>query len=145
MNKLFGYVLVSVQFTCIMYLFLTSPFDDISLFINLPFLVGAALGLWAVATMKRSKFRIIPDVHEQAVLVTSGPYKFIRHPMYAALIISCLGFLMINVNSLRLFIYIVLFIDLIIKLLYEETLLSRHFQQYYKYAQATSRLIPFIF
>ena len=51
-------------------------------------LVGIVFGLWSVWEMANlGKYNIFPEVPNNATLVTSGPYAFIRHPMYASLII----------------------------------------------------------
>jgi len=95
--------------------------------------------------MKNSKFHITPEIDSKAKLVTVGPYKHIRHPMYTALIITCFGLLAINPNLTNILFYIILVLVLIIKAFYEELLLKKHFSNYKKYTKKTKRLIPFIF
>ena len=50
--------------------------------------LAAALGLSAVMTLRRS-LRILPGPAANAELRTTGPYRWVRHPMYLALLIFC--------------------------------------------------------
>lgn len=46
--------------------------------------LGAALGLWGAATFRRHRTGILP--HQAAVtVVTTGPYRLTRNPMYLGL------------------------------------------------------------
>ena len=45
------------------------------------FTAGAALGLWALALMKRAGTNVIPD-RPTTALVTSGPFRWSRNPGY---------------------------------------------------------------
>jgi protein-S-isoprenylcysteine O-methyltransferase Ste14 len=52
--------------------------------------LGALLMLWGVVTFRRAKTAIIPH-HSASKLVTLGPYRFTRNPMYTGLTIAYLG------------------------------------------------------
>ncbi len=54
-------------------------------------LAGAALGAWALAANRLGNFNIHPEPRRGGVLVTAGPYRWIRHPMYAALLLAMAG------------------------------------------------------
>ncbi len=51
---------------------------------------GVAVGLWAVSANRPGNFNIRPTPRAGARLVQSGPYRWIRHPMYTSVIV--LGF-----------------------------------------------------
>lgn len=144
MKKWLSYTLVIIQIVCISILFLTISMNNISDLFYVIVMCGISLGLWALSVMKKSKFQVIPDVRRNAKLVKTGPYKFIRHPMYAAIIVVCFGFLLTDISALRIIIYLLLIIDLFIKLSYEEVLLEKYFPEYKKYKKSTFRLIPFV-
>lgn len=52
---------------------------------------GAALGLWALSTNRPGNFNIRPQPRDGAVFVHRGPYRWVRHPMYSALLLAGLG------------------------------------------------------
>ena len=51
---------------------------------------GAGLGLWALAHNRPGNFNIRPLPLEGGHLVHTGPYRWIRHPMYSAVML-CAG------------------------------------------------------
>ncbi|GJL52249.1 MAG: isoprenylcysteine carboxyl methyltransferase [Nitrospirales bacterium] len=138
-------LLVGVQFVCIGIIVLTGP---IIVSMSWPLgleLAGVIIGLWAFQAMSIRNLHIFPEVHEKSVLVTHGPYHFIRHPMYTALLLCTLAMVVDEYSTIRLVVWVFLVIDLIVKLTYEETLLVQRFQEYTGYQRQTSRLIPYVF
>lgn len=106
---------------------------------------GIFLGLWAMGTMQIGNFNIVPDVPQNGKMVTKGPYKYIRHPMYSAVLLVALSLVLNHFTLLRMIFWIVLLTDLILKIAYEEKLLSQHYREYSQYQQRTRRLFPFIY
>jgi len=144
-NALLSYGLVFVQLACLGLIALTGP-----LFATNPVLLlleGAAgfLGLWAIWTMGIDNLNVTPDVKHRARLVTNGPYRYIRHPMYSALLVGALALVLDVFSPVRLSLWLFLLVDLLIKLSYEERLLSRDLEGYSTHMRRTRRLLPFIF
>ena len=106
--------------------------------------IGLALGLWAIVTMGRFT-NISPRLKDNAPLRTNGPYKFIRHPMYSALLIFCGAYLVDNFNSYTISLWLALFFVLACKVYYEEQILRDRFTDYESYSKTTKRIFPFIF
>lgn len=52
--------------------------------------LGVILAAWGMATFRRAKTAILPH-HSANRLVTHGPYRFTRNPMYTGLTIAYLG------------------------------------------------------
>lgn len=76
---------------------------------------------------------------------TSGPYRFVRHPMYAGYLITHIGFLTLNPSWWNLAAYVACYALQIPRLLAEERLL-RHDSSYRDYCeQVPFRLIPGVF
>jgi protein-S-isoprenylcysteine O-methyltransferase Ste14 len=98
-----------------------------------------------MATMQKSKLRILPEPSPNATLITNGPYHFIRHPMYTAILLGSVGLLINHFTWMRLSMVIALAIVLIIKLTWEEKMLSKKFGEYMDYMKHTKRILPFIF
>ncbi len=144
MNKLYSYGLVGAQFLLIVWLFVDLDLRDLGYFFILFSLGGLSLGLWAITAMRKSRFQVIPDPADGAELVTSGPYRYIRHPMYSALLIVCMGLLIEDYSSLKLLLYLMLSVVLVLKLKYEESLLVKKFGGYRSYMKRTKRLVPFV-
>jgi protein-S-isoprenylcysteine O-methyltransferase Ste14 len=104
--------------------------------------VGIFLALLAIFTMKPGNFNITPRIRKNGVLVTSGPYRLIRHPMYIAQIIAVLPLVIDYFSWYRLGAILLLTVDLLVKIVYEEKKLRNHFPGYVEYAQKTKKLIP---
>lgn len=49
---------------------------------------GAALGVWALSANRPGNFRIRPTPHPRGKLVRHGPYRWLRHPMYSAVLLA---------------------------------------------------------
>lgn len=78
-------------------------------------------------------------------LIKTGPYQFVRHPIYTGLLVMTLG-TAINAGRLRCWLNIVVIgIGFWIKLKQEERLLRRHFPgEYPAYQKQVKALVPFI-
>lgn len=86
-----------------------------------------------------------PEPKEHAQLITTGPYRYIRHPMYVSLIIMMLGITFYNYHVLNFFGVVMVIIAVISKARIEEKLLNNHFQNYNDYQRQTSRFIPGVY
>jgi protein-S-isoprenylcysteine O-methyltransferase Ste14 len=144
-NRFKSVSLVALQFIFILLLLLNASVKSMPALAYVFIILSIILIFWAFAAMQKSKLRILPDPSADAVLITSGPYRFIRHPMYTAILLGCSGLLLTHFSFLSLAFIIALVIVLIIKLLWEEKMLSQKFDDYKKYMKGTTRLFPFIF
>lgn len=114
----------------------------------LSFIIAALailLGLAAMLAMTKPTLTVMPEVARGAELSTNGPYKYIRHPMYLALILLGLAMLVQDFTYIRLGVYVALIILLIFKSRYEERLLAAHYRTYATYQKKTYRFIPKIY
>jgi len=107
----------------------------------------AGLGLYAVARRTLGGFfseavRITPE-HK---LITSGPYRLVRHPIYVGGILYGLSIPMIA-NSLYGFVIMLVPIPVVFyRIRFEEKILvSRFGQEYLEYARKTKKLIPYLY
>ena len=144
-SPLLSYGLVGIQLLCLGLIALTGPLFAAHPALLLLEAAAGMLGLWAIGTMGIGNFNVTPDVKPRARLVTSGPYRLIRHPMYTALIVGALALVLDAFSPLRLALWLLLCIDLVVKLNYEERLLSRDLEGYSAHLQRTKRLIPFLY
>jgi len=88
---------------------------------------------------------ITPMVKDGAHLVTSGIYKFVRHPMYLALIIAVIPLIVDYFTWFRGIIFLTLIVTLFAKIKYEEALLIISFPKYLDYQKKSWRLIPYVY
>lgn len=139
------HLFVFIQFAGLAYVFMTAPFFCHSPFLLTIEITGIIVGFWAIFTMRIDNLRIYPDIKENAKLVTAGPYKLIRHPMYLAIFLTILPLAIEYFSWIRIIVSIILFVDLIFKLNYEEALLKENFVDYKTYKIKTFRLFPFIY
>ena len=65
--------------------------------------------------------------------------------MYATLLLGTLALVLDSPSTLRWSLWIVLLIDLLIKLRYEERMLLEHFRGYGAYMAGSKRLIPYLY
>jgi protein-S-isoprenylcysteine O-methyltransferase Ste14 len=140
-----SYTLVGVQLASIAVLLFSGPLLPQEPAWRAMLAAGVLLGLWALATMDRRSLTALPDVRPGGSLATRGPYRAIRHPMYAAVLLAGLALVLDRPSVLRVAAYAVLSVDLLFKLNYEERLLEREYPEYDAYRARTKRLIPFIY
>lgn len=140
-----SYVLVGVQFVCLAAIVVSGPLIPPAPLWALVTVGGVLLGVWAVLAIRIPEVSVLPEVRMGARLVTRGPYRLIRHPMYSALLIVCLGLVMGAPSLLRWLLWLALLADLVIKLNYEERLLARRFSEYAAYRRRTWRVLPFVY
>ena len=102
---------------------------------------GLSLSIWAKLSLRRSFG--LAAASRGAVI--SGPYRFVRHPMYAGYIIVYIGFLLNNPLMRNLYLYAATLVLQVMRLLAEERILKTD-PAYDAYARRVHfRLIPAVF
>jgi protein-S-isoprenylcysteine O-methyltransferase Ste14 len=106
-------------------------------------LLGFALLQWAQTTLGKSWSDTPRMIREQA-LITSGPYQFIRHPIYTAFLLILGSILLISANWLIGLAWIgMTVLEVISRIGFEENLMLDYFgDQYRVYMKKTGRLLP---
>lgn len=140
-----SYIYIIIQVVFIILIGLTGPISPDNLFLFSGIIISILTIIWSVWSMKLSHLNIMPDLKHNIILVTSGPYKFIRHPMYASVLLTTLMLVINHLTLWRIVFWLVLFIDLHLKFNYEENLLLTKFPEYSEYQSKTKKLIPFIY
>ena len=145
MPKLKSFLFVFFQFASLGYLLISGPVLSDTLLRILIQSGSIVLGLWAIFSMRQSRLNVLPDVRSGSSLILTGPYKYIRHPMYLAVILFATSLLLAHFTVLRAGVYLLLLVDLILKMQYEEIILMKEFSDYKAYRSKTKRLIPFVY
>jgi protein-S-isoprenylcysteine O-methyltransferase Ste14 len=84
--------------------------------------LAAGLSLVSLLTMGRL-FGVRPALRG---LVTSGPYKFVRHPIYLSYVIADIGYNLQEWNFVTLLLVLVGWMSLVYRIHAEERMLSQH-------------------
>jgi len=143
-NKNYSYLLVSSQFTCIaLLIFLNSQMFTKALPLSV-FLSGIGFFFYTLLFNKVSNFNIIPDIKKDAILITTGAYKYVRHPMYFAVFITMFAPLVNSINYTNILISLILITTMFLKAKKEEYLWHIESSEYKNYMQNTKMIIPFV-
>lgn len=100
--------------------------------------LAAGLSLVSLLTMGRL-FGVRPALRG---LVTSGPYRFVRHPMYLSYVIADIGYNLQEWNSATLLLVVMGWASLVYRIHAEERLLSEHAEWSAYVALVRYRLVP---
>ena len=139
-------ILVFVQFASILIMLLPLGTPTSYFYFGMFFIViGLTVGLAALSVNKLGTFNIRRDIKEDCTLVKEGVYAYIRHPMYTSVLVSMFGVMLLYFNVLIIGVYVVLVINMLLKMFYEESLWHCHSEEYLEYTKNTSRLIPKVF
>ncbi len=106
--------------------------------------LAALLMLWARLTLGFRSFHLSARPTSGG-LVVSGPYRFLRHPVYAAVLLFIFAAIASNFSIQNAGLGLLGTAGALTRILMEEELLRREFTEYTDYAKETKRLIPFIF
>ena len=139
-----GKVLVTIQFTCLALLAIFTNWFNLPGWVFILLAVSGFLAFWAIVAMRPGNFNIVPTPVEEGIMVSGGPYKRIRHPMYTSIFIFAFALLAGQFDYIKLIISLVLVTGLVIKMLFEEDLLCKHYPGYKAYMKKTKRVIPFL-
>lgn len=101
-------------------------------------LTGTGLAFWSVWHLGRS-FSLLPQARH---LVTTGPYRYVRHPIYLGGLLITIGEVWLRFSAAALLLNVIFIAAQVVRLRYEEALLSQAFPEYAAYRERTSALIP---
>ena len=133
-----------VAVVCLVYLILTWH-----LFAHHPVLIGVqaaavALMLWARLTFGLRSFHATANTSAGG-LVTTGPYRYWRHPIYASIIYFVWAGQVEAPEVRALAVALVASAALVVRMVLEEQFLVATYPEYPAYAARAKRLIPFVY
>ena len=106
--------------------------------------VAAALMLWARVTFGGRSFHVGANPTEGG-LVTKGPYRFVRHPIYAAILLFLWAGVASHGTIANLLTAIVATAAIAVRMGAEDVLVAEIYPGYAEYARHTKRIVPFLF
>ncbi len=106
-------------------------------------LLGGGMAITLVALVHLGRcFSIMPEVRGA---VMSGPYRYVRHPMYLGEFVSGLGMVLASLSWMSAGIFLLFAWLQIQRMNYEERGLRNFFPRYDGYLLRTKRLIPWVY
>src|SRR5260221_8483367 len=75
-----GWILVLLQLALLLYIAWTGPLVPLHPIWLGTYVGGLTLFFWSVWAMRGNKLNITPTVPKRSKLITTGPYRLIRHP-----------------------------------------------------------------
>jgi protein-S-isoprenylcysteine O-methyltransferase Ste14 len=105
--------------------------------------LGLGIRVWAIATLGRA-FRTTVEVDPGQAVVSSGPYRWVRHPSYSGLLLFVIGCGLAAGNWLALVVCALLPLPALLRRIQveEAELISVLGDRYRVYQAQTKRLIP---
>jgi protein-S-isoprenylcysteine O-methyltransferase Ste14 len=108
-------------------------------------LIGLFGAVWARFHLGRNWSGYVTYKEDQT-LITTGPYRFVRHPIYTSMILMFIGTILYYGSLFVSIFLIILTIDFVLRTKKEEEIMTRLFgEKYTDYMKRTKRLIPLIY
>ncbi len=104
--------------------------------------LGVALTAWSVWAFRQTRIHLTPIVREGGSHITTGPYRWVRHPMYTSVLLLAAGCVALDPTIPRIIAAVLLVPALVGKLTVEEELLHRAYPTYADHVKRTKRLVP---
>jgi protein-S-isoprenylcysteine O-methyltransferase Ste14 len=101
-------------------------------------LIGIVMMLVTIRHLGRS-FSLVPQARS---VVQTGPYRWIKHPLYLSEQIAILGVVLQYLTPVTVIVFVVHIGVQVCRILYEEDLLRRNCPEYSSYEASRWRLIP---
>jgi len=139
------YLLVSIQFAGIAFFVFTGKSYPQNWLVLLLGILSVVTGVWAILAMQLHTVTFLPSVRRGGQLCTSGPYRVIRHPMYTAVLLLLLALLLNDYSPVRLMVFLIVLVDLLVKMNVEEKILIAHYADYKDYMKGTKRIVPLVY
>ncbi len=101
------------------------------------------LMIWARVTFGIRSFHYAANP-TRGGLITTGPYRWMRHPIYAAILLFVWVGIAANPSLKSVALGVVATAMLFLRMIFEETLVRQRYPEYEEYARRTKRVIPFL-
>lgn len=110
--------------------------------ISVVLIFGGSLGaVWTLQSLGRS-FSILPEAR---TLITTGPYAYVRHPLYVWEATAVLGTALQFLQPWALLLWVLSLVLQFVRSGFEERVLEAQFPEYAGYRQRTRRFVPGVF
>jgi protein-S-isoprenylcysteine O-methyltransferase Ste14 len=119
-----------------------------NLFSSSPLVIGAqvfavCLAVWARRSFPTGAFRVAATPAADSV-IQRGPYRLIRHPMYAAALLFVWAAVLSHLSALTSLVGITLTGVVATRIALEERLLRERYPEYAGYVRSTKAVVPYL-
>ena len=104
---------------------------------------GISFAIWARLHMGKN-WGMPMALKEHTELITSGPYRLVRHPIYGGLCLAMIGSMLIGSLLMAIWCSLLILFFLYSALKEEKTMSTQFPNEYPKYRKRTKMLIPFV-
>lgn len=108
------------------------------------FALGLAVFAWAAASLGGNNFTILPDPRHANTLSQRGIYRWLRHPMYTAVLLCGMAVSFGSPSLARWIALAVCAVVLVTKVRFEERLLTARHPVYPERMKGVARLCPWV-
>jgi protein-S-isoprenylcysteine O-methyltransferase Ste14 len=127
----------------LLFLLIRGSLFSSSLFVIAAQILALVLSVWTRRSFGAGQFKVSADPGD-GMLLTSGPYKVIRHPMFAAALLFLWASILGHWSLINVVIGLVVTGFIAVRIITEEQLLRSHFPEYIEYSKKTKRIIPYL-
>jgi protein-S-isoprenylcysteine O-methyltransferase Ste14 len=105
---------------------------------------AVALMIWARLVFGRRSFHAAAQP-TGGRLVTRGPYRFVRHPIYESVCLFAWACGLGHLSVIALGMAAIVTVGAVVRVAVEERLLRQQYPEYVEYARRTKRIVPYVF
>ena len=105
---------------------------------------SGTLGIWTLLHNRLGNFNIHPEPKSGGQLVVSGPYRYLRHPMYSAVLLLAAALAVLALSWQAWAAWLTLACVLWLKAGMEERWLCEQYPDYATYCQHSKRFVPWL-
>ena len=121
------------------------PIDAVAIAGAIIYLLSAALTAWALSENRFAEAVSRVQSERDQHVCSTGPYAFVRHPMYSAIIMWCIAVVMVLPSMWVALVSIAVATVIVVRTALEDGMLARELAGYPEYQCSVRwRLIPFV-
>lgn len=143
MMKLISKFALLILVIAIIYLLISGNLLSPSPFVIAGQLLAVALSVWTRQSFQKGQFSIHAEPAE-GTLLSTGPFRWIRHPMYAAALLLLWASIMGHASIVPVVVGVIVTGVIAVRIVIEERFLCAQYPGYAAYARKTKRVIPLI-